>query len=79
MGLDAADLVEGLLDEQARRNALFNDQPDINSIITDAVSIPAIAGTEVVGMQADALATSVSHPPHNWDDGQTPWDFFSWA
>jgi hypothetical protein len=77
MGIDANDLVEGLMDEQARRNALFNDQPDINNLIQDLVAIPATPGSEVVG-QTELIATSVTHGIHKWDDGQTAWGFWSW-
>lgn len=78
MALDANDLVESLMDEQARRNALFTDQPDQNAVVEDIVEVfPA----ESIGMQADTLSTTVTHTPHNWDDtpgSNTVWDFWSW-
>ncbi len=81
MSLDANDIVENLIDEQARRNALFVDQPDLDAVIQDIVQIPVLPAVETVGMQADSLVTTATGLPHKWDDtppDNTDWDFFSW-
>lgn len=74
MSIDSADFIEGLLDEQARRNSAFLSQPGANDLVKD------IAGPyppETVGF-SETVSETVSHGPHKWDDGQTAWNFWSW-
>lgn len=73
MALDASDLVESLMDEQARVNAAW-DAGDVNNLVADVVGITG----EGMGM-TEALVQSATHPPHKWSDGQSAFGFFSWA
>lgn len=75
MSIDANDLVEGLMDEQARRNTALVDQPDVNAVVED---LYATYPVETIGMQADTLTTTVTTLTHKWDDNQTAWNFWSW-
>lgn len=75
MGMDAGDLVDNLLDEQARRNAAINDM-DIDTLITDWQQISPV---ELVGFQTATLTTTGYAAPHHWGDGQSFWGFVSWG
>lgn len=76
MSIDASDLIDGLLNEQARVNSAVDDG-DVNDLVAD---FQALSG-EVVGLNGaeTVTGTTMGHPPHNWGDGQSPWGYFSWA
>lgn len=77
MSIDANDLVEGLIDEQARRNAAFQNQPDVNAVVED---IFALTPVETVGFTETVTPVSTNRP-HHWDDtpgSNTVWGFWSW-
>ena len=74
MSLDATDLVDGLLNEQARVNSAL-DAGDINQLVAD---FQGVSG-ETVGMTESLSTTVTGNPPHNWGDGQSQWGYFSWA
>lgn len=76
MSMDVNDLLSSLLDDQARVNAAVDDS-DINNLVADSqqVSGETIGLTETV----NAVTAGVSGLPHNWDDGHSMWNFFTWA
>jgi hypothetical protein len=77
MSLDASDLVDQLLDDQARVNSAVDDG-DIANLVADFQSIFG----ETVGFTGEAVTTTLTAPPHNWDDTpgtNTVYGFFSWA
>lgn len=77
MSIDASNFVDAALTEQARRNAAFQDQPDVNDLINDFTSPDSL---ETIGMQGDTIGVSTTSTAatHKWDDGQTAWGFWSW-
>ena len=76
MSIDVTDLVDNLLDEQARLNSAVDDG-DMNNAVTDS----NVLGGDAVGFTGaeTVTATSTGSPPHKWDDGQTQWNFAAWA
>lgn len=73
MSVDANDLVEHYLDEQARINFAV-DSGDINNLVGD---IAGVSG-ETVGM-TETVGTATTAPPHKYDDNQSPYGFVSWG
>lgn len=76
MSLDASDLIDNLLDDQARVNSAVDDG-DINSLVADAQQVTG----EAVGLNGSETLTgsATGSPPHKYDDGQSQWGFASWA
>ena len=73
MSIDANDLIESFLDDQARVNAAV-DNGDINNLVGDVGGL-----SDPIGMQADSLVSGVTTPPHKYDDNQSAYGFASWA
>jgi hypothetical protein len=74
VSIDAGDLVDNSLNEQARVNSAI-DTGDVNNLVAD---FAVLGSGEPIGFQADALATATSTPPHLWDDGQSFWGTCTW-
>jgi hypothetical protein len=74
MALDASDLIDGLVNEQARLNSAV-DAGDINNLVAD---FSALSG-ETIGFQSDSIATVAMTTPHTWNDGVSEWNFFQWV
>lgn len=76
MSLDASDLIDNLLDDQARVNSAV-DEGDINNVVAD---VQQITGEKVGLTGAETITpTSTGSPPHKYDDGQSQWGFASWG
>lgn len=75
MSLDASDLVDQLLDDQARVNAAVDDS-DIANLVADFQTMSG----ELIGFVTEGVATTQPTSPHNWDQGaNTVYGFFTWA
>lgn len=75
MSISQDDLVASLLNHQALVNFALDDT-DINTLIIDYY----VLNIEVIGVgSTEVLNTSVTHPPHLWDDGQSNYGFCSWT
>lgn len=76
MSMDASDLVDSLLDEQARRNSAL-DEGEIENLITDVQSVYPV---EPIGLNgAETTSTTGYTAPHHWGDGQSFWGFVRWG
>ena len=73
MSINTDDLVNALLDHQARVNFALDDG-DVNTVIEDL-----FAPSDIIGTASDTTAHSTTNWPHLYDDGQSPYDFSSWA
>lgn len=73
MALDASDLVESFLDDQARVNSALDDG-DPNNLVTDTAQVTG----EKVGMQTETISTATTSPPNTYD-GAATWGFVSWG
>lgn len=73
MSIDANDWIDDILDEQARRNSAFVDQPDIDQAVEDYQSV-----TETVGL-VETLNRTTYAAPHVWGNAGTIWGFWGWG
>ena len=70
MSINSNDLIDSLLDHQARVN-FATDSGDINTLISDLWTLmPA----DPIGT-AETLNVVTYIPPHKYDDGQTKYGF----
>lgn len=73
MALDANDLVESFLDDQARVNAAV-DNGDINNLVADTAT-----ASDTIGFQAETVTNTDYAAPHHWGDGHSFWGFVTWG
>jgi hypothetical protein len=76
MSVDAGDFVDNILDEQARRNAAFVDQPDSDDTVEDFQNVPAI-GNELMGFGTETVTATAQTTPFVW--GTFVWGFSTWS
>jgi hypothetical protein len=76
MSQDASDFIDDILDEQARRNAAFVEQPDIDATVEDFQNIPPI-GNELIDFGSETVTATAQAKPFVW--GTFVWGFSTWT
>lgn len=74
MAIDAGDLVDHFLNDQARVNSAI-DTGDVNNLVADFATL---GSGELIGFQAETITPTATSPPHLWDDGTSYWGLATW-